>query len=175
MLPPLAPPRRLAELGCCCFCSILYIANKPFLAAHPEKARAFMRAIKRATDYLFSDPRGAWAEYQLFKKTMRSPVNERIFERSFVYMSRDCGNVPRDWKKVTNYCKRLGVVSPDFEPNMTNEFLGWELEAQPEEGSDLPQRKQEAIKLYQEEVARGEEGILKSGVAPNVPGVPVRA
>lgn len=51
-----------------------------------------MRAIKKATDYLFASPRQAWEDYKLVKKTMASPVNEKIFERSFVYMSRDCAN-----------------------------------------------------------------------------------
>lgn len=26
---------------------------------------------------------------------------------------------------MTNYCKRLGVVPPDFAPNYSNEFLSW--------------------------------------------------
>ncbi|KAL5420194.1 glycylpeptide N-tetradecanoyltransferase [Paraphaeosphaeria minitans] len=30
---------ELAQLGCCCFCSILYIANDAFLAANPERVR----------------------------------------------------------------------------------------------------------------------------------------
>lgn len=51
-----------------------------------------MRAVKKATDYLITEPEKAWAEYKLFKKTMNTPVNEKIFERSFVYMSRDCAN-----------------------------------------------------------------------------------
>jgi pyrimidine precursor biosynthesis enzyme len=25
----------------------------------------------------------------------------------------------RDWNKVTNYCKRLGILSGDFTPNYT--------------------------------------------------------
>lgn len=33
---------ELAELGCCCFCSILIIANESFLAREPIKAAAFV-------------------------------------------------------------------------------------------------------------------------------------
>ncbi|PWN53465.1 putative thiamine biosynthesis protein [Violaceomyces palustris] len=139
---------ELAELGCCCFCSILYIANKPFLEANPEKVKAFMKAIKKATDYLFADPKAAWEEYKVYKKSMNTPVNEKIFERSFVYMSRDCANVPRDWTKVTNYCKRLGVVPEDFEPNMTNDFLSWKPNADVED----PDQKQIEVAKYQKEI-----------------------
>jgi pyrimidine precursor biosynthesis enzyme len=28
---------ELAQLGCCCFCSILYIGNERFLSENPEK------------------------------------------------------------------------------------------------------------------------------------------
>jgi pyrimidine precursor biosynthesis enzyme len=86
---------ELAELGCCCFCSILYIANEAFLATHPDKARAFMRAVKHASDLLLAEPAAAWAAYKAAKKAMDTPLNAKIFERSFTYMSRDCANVPR--------------------------------------------------------------------------------
>lgn len=71
---------ELAELGCCCFCSILYIANASFIEANPEKVRKFMAAIKKATDYLFEKPEEAWKEYKVYKKVMDTPVNEKIFE-----------------------------------------------------------------------------------------------
>ncbi|GAO18043.1 hypothetical protein UVI_02042900 [Ustilaginoidea virens] len=119
---------ELAELGCCCFCSILYIGNETFVSNNPEKVRAFMRAVKRATDFVLSDPRQAWDEYVDFKPAMKSPLNWKMFERSYAYFSQDLKNVRRDWDKVTKYGKRLGVLSPDFEPNYTNEFLTWTLE-----------------------------------------------
>ncbi|PWN40691.1 NMT1-domain-containing protein [Ceraceosorus guamensis] len=115
----------LAELGCCCFCSILILANDEFLARAPEKARAFLRAVKGASDQLFANPQKAWEEYKRFKPEMNTALNERIFERCFVYMSTDAANVPRDWTKVTNYSKRLGIVPQDFKPNYTNDFLSW--------------------------------------------------
>jgi len=120
---------ELAQLGCCCFCSILYIANDAFLAAHPEKVRAFLRAVKRATDFVLAQPDQAWAELIDFKSALNSPTNRKIFERSFAYFSPDLQNVRRDWDKVTRYGKRLGVLDESFEPNYTNEFLGWGLEA----------------------------------------------
>ncbi|KAF8740234.1 NMT1/THI5 like, partial [Rhizoctonia solani] len=146
---------ELAELGCCCFCSILYIgevvwhvtlfpscevqhettgvrprhppSNEDFLNTHKSEAAAFMRAVKRATDEMFADPKAAWDAFCEFKPIMNTPLNGKIYERSFTYMSRDAANVVRDWTKVTNYSKRLGIVSDDFNPNMTNEFLSWPL------------------------------------------------
>ena len=71
---------ELAELGCCCFCSILYIANQGYVRENPEKVRSFMRAIKKATDFLFREPEQAWKEYKVYKKVMEGAVNEKIFE-----------------------------------------------------------------------------------------------
>ncbi|KAK2606856.1 hypothetical protein N8I77_005580 [Diaporthe amygdali] len=119
---------QLAELGCCCFCTILYIGNDKFVAEHPDKVRAFLRAVKRATDFVLEQPEQAWLEYVDFKPVMGTDLNSKIFERSFAYFSKDLKNVQRDWQKVTKYGKRLGVLSSDFEPNYTNKFLEWTLD-----------------------------------------------
>lgn len=120
---------ELAQLGCCCFCSILYIGNDAFIEANPEKVRAFLRACKRATDFVLADPQQAWKEFVDFKSAMDTPTNRKIFERSFAYFSPDLQNVARDWDKVTRYGKRLGVLVESFAPNYTNEYLQWGLEA----------------------------------------------
>lgn len=119
---------ELAELGCCCFCSILYIGNERFVAENPGKVRAFMRAVKRATDFVLAHPEQAWEEFVDFKPAMNTPLYRKVFERSFAYFSKDLKNVERDWAKVTAYGKRLGVLQAGFEPNYTNEFLDWTLE-----------------------------------------------
>jgi len=119
---------ELAELGCCCFCSILYIANDKFLAENPDKVGAFMRAVKKATDYVLARPAEAYADYVGIKPIMATELNRKIFERSYAYFSKDLKNVARDWNKVTKYGKRLGVLDQDFEPNYTNNFLDWQLE-----------------------------------------------
>ncbi|PHH64448.1 hypothetical protein CDD81_4523 [Ophiocordyceps australis] len=119
---------ELARLGCCCFCSILYIANDAFVKAHPDRVASFLRAVKRATDFVLAEPQAAWAEYIAFKPVMNTPLNRDIFERSFAYFSKDLKNVPRDWEKVTRYGQRLQVLAPDFVPNYTNDFLDWPLE-----------------------------------------------
>ncbi|PGH17230.1 hypothetical protein AJ80_04872 [Polytolypa hystricis UAMH7299] len=119
---------ELAELGCCCFCSILYIGNETFLSQNPEKVAKFLKAVKKATDYVLAKPDEAYAEYVAVKPIMGTAVNRKIFERSYAYFSKDMKNVQRDWEKVTNYGKRLGILDQGFQPNYTNKFLGWELE-----------------------------------------------
>jgi pyrimidine precursor biosynthesis enzyme len=89
-----------------------------------------MKAVKRATDYVLSDPEAAWADYVDFKPVMGSALNRKIFERSYAYFSKDLKNVERDWTKVTKYGKRLGVLDESFVPNYTNEFLSWSLDAE---------------------------------------------
>lgn len=78
-----------------------YIANEPFLSANPERVRKFMKAVKQGADYLFEHPQQAWEDMKVFCPELDTPVQAKIFERSFVYMSRDAANVPRDWTKVT--------------------------------------------------------------------------
>lgn len=141
---------ELAELGCCCFCTILYIGNEQFIAENPDKVRAFMRAVKRATDFVLAEPEQAWAEYVDFKPVMGTPLNRKIFERSFAYFSRDLKNVQRDWDKVTKYGKRLGVLDESFQPNYTNGFLNWAFDAD----STDPCGDQKRMVKLQKDVAR---------------------
>lgn len=146
---------QLAELGCCCFCSILYIANDAFLAANKDKVVKFLKAVKRATDYVLANPSAAYGEYVDMKPIMGTPVNRKIFERSFAYFSRDLKNVTRDWQKVTNYGKRLGILDERFESNYTNDYLSWKLD----EDSTDPTGDQKRMVELQKKVA--EEGGFK--------------
>ncbi|KAI1779066.1 NMT1 protein [Hypoxylon cercidicola] len=143
---------ELAELGCCCFCTILYIGNERFLAEHPDKARAFMRAVKRATDFVLTRPEAAYAEYVEFKPAMGTDLNRKIFERSFAYFSQDLKNVQRDWAKVTRYGKRLGVLDESFVPNYTNSFLSWDLDG---DSSDPTGDQKRMVDLQNDVACRG--------------------
>jgi len=160
---------ELAELGCCCFCSILYIGNEKFLSENPNKVHAFMRAVKRATDFVLSDPENAWAEYVDFKPIMGTDLNRKIFERSYAYFSKDLKNVDRDWQKVTKYGKRLGVLDASFQPNYTNEFLTWKTE---EDQAD-PTGDQRRMVTLQKEVA--EEGGFKRLEVKRIPTITAAA
>ncbi|KAJ5702664.1 hypothetical protein N7488_010212 [Penicillium malachiteum] len=143
---------QLAELGCCCFCSILYIANDKFIAENPEKVAKFMRAVKRATDDVLADPAKLYEEYIDVKPIMGTPVNRKIFERSYAYFSRDLKNVQRDWEKVTRYGKRLGILDEEFLSNYTNQFLSWTLDA---DSADPTGDQKRMVKLQEEIAARG--------------------
>ncbi|EMC93716.1 hypothetical protein BAUCODRAFT_76534 [Baudoinia panamericana UAMH 10762] len=143
---------ELAELGCCCFCSILYIGNEKFISENPDKVRAFMRAVKKATDFVLAEPETAWAEYVDFKPAMGTPLNRKIFERSYAYFSKDLKNVERDWTKVTRYGKRLGVLDESFTPNYTNEFLDWASEG---EQTDPTGDQKRMVALQQEVAEKG--------------------
>ncbi|BGP20628.1 hypothetical protein JCM10213_007164 [Rhodosporidiobolus nylandii] len=141
---------ELAELGCCCFCSILSIVNDDFLAKNREKVAAFMRAVKRAADDVQTDPKGSWEAYKACKKTMRTPLNEKIFERCFNFFSKDLVCVQRDWNKVTNYSKRLGLIDNNFKQNFTNEFITWTKAPEPEdplENQKLLAKMQESVRI----------------------------
>ncbi|KAG2199086.1 hypothetical protein INT47_005090 [Mucor saturninus] len=129
---------ELAELGCCCFCSILYIGNEEFIQNNPDKIEKYLRAIKRATDYMISDPAGAYKEYVEIKPHLDSDINRKIFQRSFRYFSRDLKNVERDWNKVTSYCERLNIVDTGFKQNQTNKFLTWPLIPEGPSGVEPP-------------------------------------
>ncbi|KAK3116333.1 Glycylpeptide N-tetradecanoyltransferase [Teratosphaeriaceae sp. CCFEE 6253] len=150
---------ELAELGCCCFCSILYIGNEKFISENPDKVRAFMRAVKRATDFVLAEPETAWAEYVDFKPAMGTLLNRKIFERSYAYFSKDLKNVERDWTKVTRYGKRLGVLDESFTPNYTNEFLEWASEG---EQADPTGDQKRMVALQQEVAEKG--GFKRLGV-----------
>lgn len=138
---------KLAELGCCCFCTILYICHDKFLEQHPEDVRKFMTAIKRATALMLEKPKQSWEEYNSFKPQMNTAINSKKFERCFAYFSESLYNVHRDWRKVTAYGKRLEILPPGYEPNYSNRFLSW---PEPEEQSD-PDKVQDLMLLHQQE------------------------
>ena len=138
---------KLACLGCCCFCTILYICNDEFLAKNPEKVRKILRALKRATNDVIADPNAAWAAYSDFKPAMTSDINRKKFERCFAYFSESLYNVHRDWNKVTAYGKRLDILPADYKANYSNEYLDW---PEPEEVAD-PEGAQELMLVHQQE------------------------
>ncbi|KAI8895240.1 NMT1/THI5 like-domain-containing protein [Globomyces pollinis-pini] len=114
---------ELADLGCCCFCSILYIGNDKFLEENPEKVKAFMASVREATDYMLANPDAAYQKFIEMKPTLNTADQRSIYDRSMPYFSKDLLNVQRDWNKVTGYCKRLELIKDDFVQNQTNEFI----------------------------------------------------
>lgn len=137
---------RVACLGCCCFCSICYICNDEFLAANPEKVKAFLRAIKRATDDVIANPEQSWKEYIDFKPQLNNELSYKQFERCYAYFSSSLFNVHRDWTKVTNYGKRLDILPPNYVANYTNKFVPG---SEPKEVDD-PIEAQRLMAIHQE-------------------------
>lgn len=137
---------QLAELGCCCFCTILYICNDKFLAENPEKVKKILKALKRATDYVIENTTNAWSEYIDFKPQLNNVVSQKQFERCYAYLSDSLYNVHRDWRKVTAYGKRLQILPEDYQSNYTNEYLTW---AEPNEDQN-PLETQKQMALHQE-------------------------
>jgi len=129
-----------------------WAANDDFIAAQPEKIRAFTKAVKRATDHVLAEPEQAYKTYISVKPEMASPVNRKIFERSYAYFSKDLKNVQRDWEKVTKYGKRLEVLGEDFTPNYTNKFLQWKLEG---DSADPIGDQKRMAQLQKEAAAKG--------------------
>jgi pyrimidine precursor biosynthesis enzyme len=119
------------------------------MSENPEKIQKFMRAVKRATNYVLAAPAEAYQAYIDVKPEMASAVNTKIYERSYAYFSKDLKNVSRDWEKVTRYGKRLGVLDEDFTPNYTNQFLEWPLD----DDSADPTGDQKRMAALQHEVA----------------------
>lgn len=137
---------KLACLGCCCFCTILYICNDEFLRKNPEKVKKFLKAIKKATDFVLEQPDEAWREYLAFKPVLNDELSYKQFERCYAYFSSSLYNVHRDWKKVTGYGKRLDILPPDYVANYTNEYLSW---PEPAEVAD-PLEAQRLMAIHQE-------------------------
>ncbi|SMR44050.1 unnamed protein product [Zymoseptoria tritici ST99CH_3D1] len=133
---------ELAELGYCCFCSILQIGNETFINENPEKVRAFMRA-----------------------PVMGSELNRRIFERAFAYFSKNLRNVARDWEQVTRYGKRLGVLAEGFTPNYTNQFLEWTGEGEQADPTGDQKRMVELQKVVAEEGGFRRLGVRRTATA----------
>ena len=73
------------------------LGNDKFIAENPQKVMKFMRACKKATDYVLAEPEKALADYIDMKPIMGTTLNRKIFERSYAYFSKDLQNVNRDW------------------------------------------------------------------------------
>ncbi|CAI4720137.1 BAP_1a_G0043740.mRNA.1.CDS.1 [Saccharomyces cerevisiae] len=120
----------------------------------------FLKAIKKATDYVLADPVKAWKEYIDFKPQLNNDLSYKQYQRCYAYFSSSLYNVHRDWKKVTGYGKRLAILPPDYVSNYTNEYLSW---PEPEEVSD-PLEAQRLMAIHQEKCRQ--EGTFKRLALP---------
>ncbi|CAI4599212.1 ALI_collapsed_G0033360.mRNA.1.CDS.1 [Saccharomyces cerevisiae] len=137
-----------------------YLAKQGRPASDAKNVRKFLKAIKKATDYVLADPVKAWKEYIDFKPQLNNDLSYKQYQRCYAYFSSSLYNVHRDWKKVTGYGKRLAILPPDYVSNYTNEYLSW---PEPEEVSD-PLEAQRLMAIHQEKCRQ--EGTFKRLALP---------
>lgn len=114
-----------ADLGCCCFCSIMLISHVSLIEADPELLKGFMLALYKGMQFTREDPQSAY-EYMIREKpSMGSNLNQQIFHHCLPFFSKQLNNVERDWLKVAHYAKQLKILSESMVPNFayTNDFL----------------------------------------------------
>ena len=116
---------ELNGLGCCCFCSIQYVANTEYYNNNKEELTAFLAAVRRGTDFTIEYPEEAWDVMCQANPRLNNDMYKKIYQRTLPYFSRTLLNVERDWSKVSSFTKHLGVLEKDFDPAeiYTNELV----------------------------------------------------
>lgn len=116
---------QLAGLGCCCFCSIQFIAREDFVRENPEVVKGLLRATQRGAAFTVEEPEKAFDILCNAKPALRTEMYKAIFLRTLPFFSRNLLNVERDWNKVYRYSKHLGILSDSFELEKvyTNDYL----------------------------------------------------
>ncbi|WP_066016545.1 ABC transporter substrate-binding protein [Endozoicomonas atrinae] len=116
---------ELAGLGCCCFCSILFLVNEAYLENNQENVRRFMRATLRGTQWTLENPEKAYELLCEQIPRLRTDTFRKIYISCLPYFSRDLINVDRDWEKVGLYAQQLAITDEtmDCHSCYTNEFL----------------------------------------------------
>ncbi|WP_067516061.1 ABC transporter substrate-binding protein [Endozoicomonas ascidiicola] len=116
---------ELAGLGCCCFCSILFLVHESYLAKNPDTVAGFMRATQRGMHWTLENPEKAWEMLCDKIPSLRTEVFQKIYISCLPYFSRDLVNVDRDWEKVGVYAQQLGITdgSMDSLSCYTNDYL----------------------------------------------------
>ncbi|MFK0573000.1 ABC transporter substrate-binding protein [Endozoicomonas sp.] len=116
---------ELAGLGCCCFCSILFLVHEEYLAANQETVRRFMRATLRGTHWTLENPDKAYELLCDQIPRLRTETFRKIYVSCLPYFSRDLVNVDRDWDKVGLYAQQLGIIDDAMDNSScyTNEYL----------------------------------------------------
>lgn len=116
---------QLSGLGCCCFCSIHYIAHERMIKQEPEKIGDFLRATHRAVAFTIDHPDEAFELLCRSKPQLRNEIHQKIFERTLPFFSRTMLNIESDWDKVCRYAKFLKILDSDFDIRKvyTNGFL----------------------------------------------------
>ncbi|MCS5707807.1 ABC transporter substrate-binding protein [Candidatus Berkiella cookevillensis] len=121
----LMPIDEMAQLGCCCFCSIQVIAHDSFLQDNHQMIHRFLQALQQGLQVTKKDPEQAWKCLIATKPSLNRPVYQKIFQATHPYFSSDLKNVDRDWQKVKNYAQRLKITDAQLSLSecYTNRFF----------------------------------------------------
>jgi len=116
---------ELAGIGCCCFCSIMFIAHEQMLEKQSSLLKKFMKATQRGLSYTLENPYKAYEVFCQEYPHLDTPLYKKIFISCLPFFSRTLLNTERDWKKVGLYAEKLQIVPRNYDSNQcyTNEFV----------------------------------------------------
>jgi pyrimidine precursor biosynthesis enzyme len=116
---------RLAHLGCCCFCSIMFVVNEQFMHKEGALLSHFMHATLQGMTFTRENPQAAFDCLTSSKPSLDTPVYKKIYYNLLPFFAKELKNVERDWLKVGDYAKRLGITHNQERDAMlfTNAFL----------------------------------------------------
>ncbi|WP_330925575.1 ABC transporter substrate-binding protein [Candidatus Sororendozoicomonas aggregata] len=116
---------ELAGLGCCCFCSVLFLVNETFLAANKDTIKRFMKATLRGMHWTLEHPEKAYDLLCEHIPRLRTETFKKIYVSCLPYFSRDLVNVDRDWEKVGLYARQLTITDETINTQAcyTNDYL----------------------------------------------------
>lgn len=116
---------ELAGLGCCCFCSVMFIAREQMLEKESLLLKKFMKATQRGLSFTLENPHKAYEHVCQEYPKLDTPLYKKIFVSCLPFFSRTLLNTERDWEKVGLYAERLQIVPKNYDPKQcyTNKFI----------------------------------------------------
>ena len=116
---------KAADLGCCCFCSILMIGHQDYINQNPKMLKNLMSATLKGVELTRELPQEAFECLIKIKPQLDNSLFRKIFNHTLPFFSKDCLNVERDWEKVQGYAKKLGILekSDELKAYYTNRFI----------------------------------------------------
>lgn len=115
---------ELANLGCCCFCSILFIVHEKVIKASPEIIINFIKATYMGMQFTREYPKEAYDYFAEINHGMDKSINQKIFHHCLPFFSKDLLNNKKDWDKVGAYAKKLKLIDSNYDATecYTNQF-----------------------------------------------------
>jgi pyrimidine precursor biosynthesis enzyme len=114
---------ELADLGCCCFCSIALICHDDFLDQNRELVALVCKSLFKSMQFTVDNPQKTIDHLLTHWPKLKTPHFEKSFLWSLPYFSRHLENNQRDWDKVACYAERLGIFTKTDALPFTNAFL----------------------------------------------------